>query len=95
MDQLKNPNDFRLIGKAGKRYDIPSKTNGSALFALDVRVPHMVYGVISRSTVYGAKPTLLNKEEILNINGIIDVVILNHGIGLITKTMELALQIKP
>jgi len=94
-DQLKNPNDFRLIGKAIKRFDIPSKTNGSAQFALDVKVPDMVYGVLSRSPVYGAKPTLLNKQEILNIDGIIDIVILNHGVGLISKTLELALQIKP
>lgn len=94
IDQLKDPKDFRLIGKKVKRFDIPSKTNGTSQFALDVKVSGMVYGVISRSPVYGAKPTLLNKQEILNIKGVVDIVTLYHGIGLIADTLELALKIK-
>lgn len=94
-DQLKHPNDFRLIGKAAPRFDIPPKCNGEAEYAIDVKVPNMVFGVISRSPVYGARPTLLNEQEILDVSGVVNIVKLDHGIGLVTETLELALKTKP
>lgn len=94
-EQLKDPKNFRLIGNPDiERCDIPSKVNGSAKYAIDVRIPGMVYGVISRSPVNGSKPTLLNAEEIRKISGVIDIVTLNHGIGVVADTLEKALKVK-
>ena len=95
QEQLKHPKDFRLIGKFGHRFDVPSKCDGSAQYALDVQVPNMVYAIIARSPVYGAKPRLTNASQIRNIPGVIDIVELNHGIGLITETIELAINTQP
>lgn len=94
-EQLKKTKDFRLIGKVIPRFDIPSKCDGSAEFAIDVNLPGMVYGVVSRSPVNGAKPTLLNESAIRSIEGIVDIVVMDHGVGLVTNTFELALKIKP
>ena len=52
---LKSPKDFKLIGKPVKRLDTPAKTNGSAEFGLDVRLPNMLTVVIARSPVFGGK----------------------------------------
>ena len=93
-DQLKDPKDFRLIGKMGHRFDIPAKVDGTARYAIDVQVPGMLYGVISRSPVHGSKPTLLNEEAIRNTEGIIEIVALDHGIGIIADSLEGALQTK-
>ncbi len=38
---LKDPKEFKLIGKPTKRLDTPSKTNGTAVFGLDVNLPGM------------------------------------------------------
>ena len=93
-DQLKNPNNFRLIGKLIPRFDIPAKVDGSAQYGIDVQVPNMVYGVINRAPVHGTSPSLKNEDSIRNIPGIIDVVPLEHGIGLIAESIEIALQTK-
>jgi isoquinoline 1-oxidoreductase beta subunit len=52
---LKDPKDYRYIGKQVERVDIPSKTDGSAAFGIDVRVPGMFYAVIARCPHFGGK----------------------------------------
>lgn len=92
--KLKNPKDFRLIGKVMPRNDIPSKTNGTAIFGMDVQLPGMMYGFINRSPVHGAKPKLINESMILEMEGVQTVVKLDHGIGVVAKTLETGLKAK-
>ena len=93
-DQLKDPSDFRLIGQNVPRYDIPEKVNGQAQFAIDIRLPDMLYAVIERGRTHGAKPQLQNEEQILQLPGVQKVQSLDHGIGIIAATLEQALSAK-
>src|ERR1043165_3544324 len=44
---LKKPSQFRLIGRADiPRTDVPSKTNGSAKYGIDARLPGMLYASV-------------------------------------------------
>ncbi len=87
-EQLKDPTNFRLIGKNIPRNDIPRKVNGSAQFALDVRLPDMLYGMIERGRVHGAKPARLkNEADIKAMNGVVSVHMLDHGVGVIAESM--------
>ena len=45
----------RFIGKSMPRLDIPSKTNGSAVFGMDVKVPGMKFASTIHSPVQGGK----------------------------------------
>ena len=92
--EIKKVSDFNLIGKDVPRTEIPSKVNGSAQFAIDVRLPNMVYGVLERGKRHGAKPTLLNESEILEQSGIIKIVPFDYAIGLVAETLEQALLAK-
>ncbi|MEP7269729.1 MAG: molybdopterin cofactor-binding domain-containing protein [Saprospiraceae bacterium] len=91
---LKKEKEFRLIGQMLPRFDIPAKVNGEAKFGIDIQVPGMLYGVISRSLVNGTTPELLNEKEIKEIDGLVDIVKLGHGIGVIAETFEQALKAK-
>ena len=53
--KLKNPQHWRYIGQSVDRVDIPAKTNGSAVFGIDVRLPNMKYAAILSSPVFGGK----------------------------------------
>ncbi len=39
---LKDPSQFRIVGKATTRLDTPAKVNGTARFGIDVKLPGMV-----------------------------------------------------
>jgi isoquinoline 1-oxidoreductase subunit beta len=52
---LKQPKNFRLIGKPIPRVDVPSKVDGSAGFGIDIRVPGMLFAVIARCPHFGGK----------------------------------------
>lgn len=52
---LKNPKDFRIIGKPTGRLDAKAKSSGQQNFGIDVRLPGQLTAVIARPPVFGAK----------------------------------------
>ncbi|NKC15084.1 MAG: molybdopterin-dependent oxidoreductase [Gammaproteobacteria bacterium] len=54
--KLKDPSQFTLIGTDKlPRKDSHDKTNGAAVFAMDVKVPNMLYAVVLRPPRFGGK----------------------------------------
>jgi isoquinoline 1-oxidoreductase subunit beta len=47
----RDPKTWWLLGKPTQRLDIPQKVNGSAQYAIDIRVPGMVYAAVKASPV--------------------------------------------
>lgn len=47
--KLKDPKDYKIIRKPLKRQDMPLKTNGSAVFGIDKKIPGMLYAVVERN----------------------------------------------
>ncbi len=92
--ELKNPKDFRLIGKVMPRYDIPSKTNGTATYGIDVQLPGMMYGFINRSPVNGSKPEITNEAQITAMEEVQAIVKLDHGVGVVASSFESGLKAK-
>ncbi len=87
-DQLKQPAQFRLIGKDVTRIDMADKAMGKPLFAIDVQVPGMIYGTLARAPVRGSGPVSFNRDEIRKQPGIVDAVALDHGVGILGETVE-------
>ncbi len=54
--KLKDPKDFKIIGKGLKRLDTAAKVNGSAKFGMDVKLPGLLTAVIAHPPVLGGKP---------------------------------------
>lgn len=86
--ELKSPEKFRLIGHSKPRHDISAKTDGSAIYGIDVQVPEMRYGMIVRSPVHGSKPVRYNAPEVQAAPGIVTTVPLEHGIGIVGETIQ-------
>lgn len=52
---LKDPKQFRLIGRATTRLDARAKSSGRQDFGIDVRLPGQLTAVVARPPVFGAK----------------------------------------
>ena len=80
---LKNSKDYNLVGKSIKRIDIPSKTNGSAQFGIDVRLPEMMYATIRQSPVFGGEVLSYDEDAAKSIRGVKKVILIPNGISVI------------
>lgn len=73
---LKDPKDFKLLGKWISGVDNPKIVRGERLFGLDVKVPGMKYAVYEKCPVFGGKALSANLEEIKALPGVSDAFIL-------------------
>jgi isoquinoline 1-oxidoreductase beta subunit len=69
--KLKDPKDFRQIGKKVMRPDVPLKSNGQAKFGIDAKVPGMVYASVERSPVFGSKLLGYDDSATVKVKGVI------------------------
>ncbi len=67
---LKNPKDFRLIGKPMDRLDSKAKSSGKQDFGIDVRLPGQLTAVIARPPVFGAKPRSVDDAAARAVRGV-------------------------
>ena len=79
--KLKDPKDFKIIGKMARRPDVPLKTNGSAQFGIDVQVPGMLYATVARSPVIGGTLKSFDAAEAMKIPGVVKVVEVERIMG--------------
>jgi isoquinoline 1-oxidoreductase beta subunit len=91
---FKDPKNYRFIGIDQPRVDIPEKVKGTTRFAIDIKLPEMLFGVLERGKVHGASPKLNNELEILALEGVLKLVRFDYAIGIITETIEQALAAK-
>src|SRR5438094_8805771 len=80
---LKDPKDFKIIGKAIKRLDTPDKTNGRAMFGIDVNVPGMLVAVVARPPVFGGKLKSFDGAKAKVIPGVRHIVQIERGIAVV------------
>ena len=73
---FKDPADYKIVGTYVPRRDIPAKVDGSAQFALDVRLPDMAYASVVRSPVPGGSVAAVDDAAARAIEGVVDVVLI-------------------
>ncbi|MFV3128439.1 molybdopterin cofactor-binding domain-containing protein [Niveispirillum sp. KHB5.9] len=90
---LKDPSQYSLIGNETlHRLDHVSKTNGTAIFALDIRRPGQVTAVIARSPRFGGTLKLVDDKAARAVPGVIDVLSLPVGVAVVAKNTWAAIK---
>ena len=71
---LKDPKDFVYIGKRVPRTDSAKKSNGSAKFTQDVKMPGMLTAVVMHPPRFGGKVKSFDATKAKAVKGVVDVV---------------------
>jgi isoquinoline 1-oxidoreductase beta subunit len=83
---IKDPKDFKIVGKRTKRVDTPAKVNGTAEFGIDVKLPGMVYASLAQCPVIGGKVKSFDGAKAKASAGVIDVVQINDGVAVVANS---------
>jgi isoquinoline 1-oxidoreductase beta subunit len=76
--KLKTSDQYTMIGVSVPQLDIPSKTNGTAKYGIDVMLPGMVYGkVVTPPVRYGATVKSVDDSAAKKVPGFIKAVTLD------------------
>jgi len=89
---LKDPSQYRIIGKPTKRLDTPSKVDGSATFGIDVRLPGMLYAVIARCPVFGGTVAGFDAGKAKAVAGVKNVVQVSTGVAVVADSTWAAME---
>ena len=83
---LKDPSEFRIVGKRVKRLDTPAKVNGTAIFGIDVKLPGMVYATLAMCPVIGGTVKSFDAVRAKGMPGVVEVVQIPDGIAVVATT---------
>ena len=67
---LKKTEDYKILRKPVPRQDTPLKTNGSAIFGIDKKVPGMLYAVIERNPRFVGKVKSIDDSAAKKVPGV-------------------------
>ena len=71
---LKDPKDWKLIGKSVKRLDTVDKTTGKMVYGADVKLPGMLHAAIKQCPVFGGKLKSFDAAKVSSMKGVKKVV---------------------
>jgi len=90
--KLKDPSQFRYIGKMVKRRDTPDKVTGRGVYGMDIQVPGMLVASIERCPVFGGKVKSFDDTAAKKVKGVKDVFEVTNGVAVVADGFWTAVQ---
>jgi isoquinoline 1-oxidoreductase beta subunit len=84
--KLKDPSEFRYVGKPLKRLDSPSKINGTCEFGIDVKLPGMKYAALAQCPVLGGKVASVDDASAKSMPGVKHIVKISDGVAVVADS---------
>jgi len=84
--KLKDPSQWRYIGKPLKRIDSAGKINGTTEFGIDVKLPGMLYAALAQCPVIGGKATAVDDAKAKSMPGVKHVVRITDGVAVVADS---------
>lgn len=83
---LREPKDWKYIGKSQKRLDTPNKINGKAIYGLDIQFPGLLTAVVAHAPVFGGTVISFDATKAKRVKGVRQVVQVPTGVAVIADS---------
>jgi isoquinoline 1-oxidoreductase subunit beta len=83
---LKKPAEFKFIGQPLRRFDGEEKSNGTAMFGMDVDVPDMAVAILMRNPHFGGSLQSFDATEARRAPGVVDIFPVNGAVAIVADT---------
>ncbi len=80
---LKEPKDWKLIGKGSRRLDSPEKITGRAGFGIDVRFEGLLTAVVLRAPIFGGSVKSVDSTAAKQVPGVQKIVQVPSGVAVV------------
>jgi isoquinoline 1-oxidoreductase beta subunit len=80
---LRDPKDWKIIGRSKKRLDTPEKITGKAVYGMDIQFPGLLTAVVAHALVFGGTVKSFDASEAKKVAGVREVVQIPTGIAVI------------
>jgi isoquinoline 1-oxidoreductase beta subunit len=84
---LKDPKDFKLIGKPLKRLDTPNKTDGKVVYGIDAMLAGMKFATLAQCPVFGGKVGRVDDSAAKKVPGVQQIVVLDDLVAVVGDHM--------
>jgi nicotinate dehydrogenase subunit B len=89
---VKDPKDYKVVGKSIPRVDLPGKFTGEFVYSQDTSVPGMLHGRVVRPATSLSAPSSVDESSIKDIPGVVKVVREGSFVGVVAETEWAAIQ---
>ncbi len=89
---LRDPSEWRLIGKPMKRLDMVAKSTGTLTYGIDVQVPGMVYATVKTNPRQGGPLNGYDASAARQMGGVLDIVEVTNGVAVVASKTWYALR---
>ncbi|HEV8578580.1 MAG TPA: xanthine dehydrogenase family protein molybdopterin-binding subunit [Thermoanaerobaculia bacterium] len=84
--KLKDPKDWKILGRPTHRLDSAVKVTGKAEFGMDVRRPGMLTALVARSPWFGGKVKRFDAGKAKAVPGVVDVIQIPSGVAVVAES---------
>jgi CO/xanthine dehydrogenase Mo-binding subunit len=83
---LKDPANYKIVGRPIPRYDIPPKITGQFIYVQDFKLPGMLHARVVRPSAIGATLQSVDETSINGIPGVVKVVRQNNFLAAVAES---------
>jgi isoquinoline 1-oxidoreductase subunit beta len=84
--QLKDPASWKLAGTPRRRLDVLDKATARPVYAIDVRLPGMLYAAIKQCPIFGGIPKSVDESAIAGMKGVRRVVRMADAVAVVADS---------
>ncbi|MDH5394007.1 MAG: molybdopterin-dependent oxidoreductase [Gammaproteobacteria bacterium] len=89
---LKSPQQYKILGTAIPRQDIPVKINGSAEFGIDVQLPNMLYATTVHCPFIGGKVKKVDDSRARSVPGVQHILSIDNAVAVVAVDTWVAMK---